>query len=271
MAAPRNTTLLTYATSKFYHQQKALNSSAARHGIKSMASWTDHDLRRTTFYRQNRTVLDVARGSGYWLWKPYLICEELSRLEPGSFLVYYDVGRRWMPHQISTSLDPLLHWCEAENGGIIPGAYIPEHGPNMNWTKRECFAVMGCDTAPYWEHPQIQATYSVWQKRPEVVDFATEWLKWCLTPGALTDDIVMPEITNFPNFQAHRNDQSIITNLALMRGIKCFGQPYRILPRSKDINNLVDRIEGRERRIAVRNFCRRVKGRFRLALSNDQT
>jgi hypothetical protein len=171
-----------------------------------------------------------------------------------------------MPHRISTSLTPLLRWCEEKNGGILPGTYIPEHGPNMNWTKRECFVLMGCDSAPYWEHPQIQATYSVWQKTSHAVAFASEWLSWCLTPGTLTDEVSRADLPNFPGFREHRNDQSILTNLALKNGIRCYDDPNRVLPRSKDINNLIDRIAGREMRIAVRNFSQRVSGRIRLAI-----
>lgn len=272
MLGARHVTLLSFATSRFHAQQASLNRSARNHGITDIAPWNDVELRKTAFYRANRQILDVARGAGYWLWKPFLICEELSRLENGDFLVYYDVGRRWMPHTISTSLAPLLRWCETENGGIIPGAYVPEFGPNMNWTKRECFVLMDCDSPLYWEHPQIQATFSVWQKLPGPVDFAAEWLDWCLTPGTLDEKVTMAEPPNFPGFQAHRHDQSIITNLALKRGIKCYGDPYYQLPRPKDINNLVDRIAGRNTRIAVRNFSRRVMGRVRLAIyNNDQT
>jgi hypothetical protein len=271
MSEAHPVTLLSYATPNFYSQQKALNKSAARHGITSFASWTDVNLRNTAFWRENSNVLGVVkRGAGYWLWKPYLICEELDRLENGEFLVYYDVGRQWMPHKISTSLTPLLRWCEEKNGGILPGTYVPEFGPNMNWTKRECFVVMGCDSALYWEHPQIQATFSVWQKSPETTAFASEWLHWCLKPGTIEDEVTRPDLPNFPTFKAHRNDQSIITNLALKRGIRCFGDPHRVLPRAKDINNLVDRIAGRETRIAVRNFTERVMGRIRLVVYTNE-
>jgi hypothetical protein len=271
MPETRRVLLLSFATGNFYSQQRALHRSAAKHGLTGNAAWTDIELRKTAFYREHRKILDVPRGAGYWLWKPYLICEELARLESGDFLVYYDVGRRWMPHKISTSLAPLLRWCETRNGGILPGTYVPEYGPNMNWTKRECFVLMGCDSPLYWEHPQIQATFSVWQKTPEAADFAAEWLDWCLKPGTLADEVTRPDPPNFPGFQAHRNDQSIITNLALKHGIGCYDDPHRVLPRSKDINNLVDRIAGREARIAVRNFSRRVMGRIRLAIYSNQT
>jgi hypothetical protein len=271
MPETRRVTLLSFATANFYPLQRALNRSAARHGIIHTAAWTDLQLQKTAFYHANRDILDIPRGAGYWLWKPYLICEELSRLENGDFLVYYDVGRRWMPHKISTSLAPLLRWCENQNGGMLPGAYVPEFGPNLRWTKRECFVLMGCDSPLYWEHPQIQATFSVWQKAPDVVDFAAEWLDWCLKPQALVDEVMNSDPPNFPGFQAHRNDQSIITNLALKRGIKCYGDQHRVLPRSKDINNLVDRIAGREAKIAVRNFSRRAMGRVRLLIYDNNT
>jgi hypothetical protein len=271
LGAPR-VKLLSFATPRFFAQQTSLNRSARKNGITDIAVWNDTELRKTAFYRAHQKILDVPKGAGLWLWKPYLICEELDRLAVGDFLVYYDVGRRWMPHTLSTPLAPLLRWCETENGGILPGVYVPEYGANMNWTKRECFVLMGCDSPTYWEHPQIQATFSVWQRLPRVVDFAAHWLDWCLKPGTLDDRVTMSDPPNFPGFRAHRHDQSIITNLALKLGVNCYGDPYRVLPRSKDINNLVDRIAGRESRIAVRNFSRKIMGRVRLAIyNNDQT
>jgi hypothetical protein len=270
MIGRRRVRLLSYATPGFYSQQRVLAESALRVGLKDVAPWTDIELRKTAFYRRHVDILDSQPGAGYWLWKPFLINEELKRLESGDFLVYYDVGRAWMPHKISTSLKPLLEWCENDNGGILPGVYIPEHGPNKDWTKRECFVSMGCDAPKYWEHPQIQATYSVWQNVPRVAEFASEWLHWCITPGILTDEVKSPSPPNFSTFRAHRHDQSVITNLALLRSIKCYGNPQTILPESKDINNLVDRISGRESRIVIRNFSRRIAGKLRLSILRNK-
>jgi hypothetical protein len=263
MPARQRTILVTFATEGFYGQQKWLNDSAREHGVSESAAWTDVQLRLTDFYRDNRQIFASRRGFGYWLWKPYVILHALERANPGDFIIYYDVGRREMPHEISRPLEPLLEWCAVSNGGMLPGVYVPEHGPNMKWTKRECFVLMDCDSATYWRHPQIQATFSVWQKSERSMAFVAEWLKWCCNPAVLTDAVHRPELANFPEFVDHRHDQSVITLLALRHGVRAYGSPDRVLPGSKDINNLVDRIEGKEISLALRTLQRVTERRIR--------
>ena len=266
MTARRRIKLLTFATPRFYPQQDILNRSAPTGGITECIAWSQAMLRATEFYRAHRNILDAARGCGYWLWKPYLIRQELERLRPGDFLIYYDVGRPSRPHRLSRPLFPLLDWCERHNAGILPGVYIPEHGPNAKWTKRECFVLMDCDQPLYWHHPQVQATYSVWQKSEQSCALVDEWLKWCTTPGVITDEVALSHIDNFPDFVDHRHDQSVITNLLIKHGIKCYGDPRVALPGPKDINNLVDTMMGKEASVLLRNLGRTVEQAFRWAL-----
>jgi hypothetical protein len=259
----RSITLLSYATDGYEPQQRVVLRSAVRAGVAECRAWTRAMLEQTAFYREHRKLLDVPRGGGYWLWKPFLIAQELARLPAGDFLVYTDCGYPWRPLVIRQPLDPLLEWCERDNGGMLPGVYIPRHGPNRRWTKHECFVTMGCDAEPYWNHPQIQATFSVWQKCARAEQFVAEWLHWCEQPAALSDEKVMADIAEYPEFVAHRHDQSVLTNLALLRGVRCFGDPSEVHPDTKYIDNLTDRIAGRPGRIFARNLTRRIANETR--------
>jgi hypothetical protein len=255
---PRRLALLSYATPGYEPQQRAVVRSAARVGFTDYFTWGRPQLEQTAFYARHRNLLDARKGGGYWLWKPYLIGRELARLQSGDFLVYTDCGYPWRPLVIRQSLNPLLDWCERHNGGLLPGVYVPKHGPNRRWTKHECFITMNCDSEPYWSHPQVQATFSVWQKCARAEDFVGEWLEWCLQPAALSDERVMPGVEEYPDFIAHRHDQSVVTNLALLRGVRCFGSPEELYSDTKYIDNLTDRIAGRPLRIFARNLSRRI-------------
>jgi len=259
----RRVALLTYATAEYADQQRAVVRSAHRAGVTDILAWDRAALERTEFYAQHRALLDRRKGGGLWLWKPYLINRELQRLAAGDFLIYSDCGYPWRPLVIRQSLEPLLHWCAAENGGVLPGVYVPRHGPNRRWTKHECFVAMQCDSEPYWRQPQIQATFSVWQKCPLAEALAAEWLRWCVQPVALNDEKLWPQVSEYPEFVDHRHDQSILTNLALLRGIRCFGRPDEVHSDTKYIDNLSDRIAGRPLRIYARNFSRRIVSQTR--------
>ena len=165
------------------------------------------------------------------------------------------------------------------NGGMFPGVYIPEHGRNAKWTKRECFVIMNCDEQKYWDHPQIQATFSVWQKNPQSVGILDEWLRWCTTPGVISDDAAYPDINNFADFVDHRHDQSVLTNVAIRNGLRCYGAPEVPIVESgdpdasKDINIVVSVIAGDRRgvrRILMRRhieqYLRRILLRMRKLL-----
>ncbi len=266
MTARRQVKLVTFASSPFYEQQDLLNKSAPLGGITECIAWNEVKLRATEFHRTHRDIFECRRGHGYWLWKPYVIRRALDQASNGDFIVYWDVGRTSAPNKISRPLAPLLDWCERQNAGMLPGVYVPEHGPNTKWIKRECFVLMDCDKSVYWQHPQIQATYSIWQKSNRSEAFVEEWLQWCTRRDVLADEIAVPEIKNFPDFVDHRHDQAVVTLLSIRNGVKCYGEPDVRLPGSKDINNLVDRILGNEISIIFRNLGRSA-GRILRAMS----
>jgi len=236
--------LTSFASDPFAAAQLSLAQDALQSGAQRLSLWRRRDLERTAFYRANRDILDQPRGAGYWLWKPYIILSELERLQQGDFLFYSDCGQPDKPHRISRPLHVLADWCKSNVGGMLPGVYIPKSGRNAKWTKGECFSVMGCDSDLFRDHPQIQTTFSVWEKHDESLDFVQAWLDWCTVPAAISDGRVDPSIPDAPDFRDHRHDQSILTLLALKRGLRCYGSPLEGHGGSKGIDNLIDRISG---------------------------
>ncbi len=237
--------LTTFATTDFSEPQLAVTKSALEHGARQVSMWRPEDLRRTSFYERHRDILDRPRGAGYWLWKPYVILAELEKLRDGDVLIYTDCGKPENPLVISRPLAVLAQWSRDHCGGMTPGVYVPHFGRNAVWTKGECFSVMNCNSRLYHDHPQMAATFSVWEKHEASLDFVRTWLSWCTVPAALVDDQIDPAIPNAPDFCDHRHDQSILTLLAIKRGLKCIGAPWEEHKHPKKIDSLIDRIEGR--------------------------
>jgi len=44
------------------------------------------------FVNRNKNILQRKRGAGYWLWKPYIICQELYLARDGDIIVYSDAS-----------------------------------------------------------------------------------------------------------------------------------------------------------------------------------
>lgn len=235
------TTLVTFATPELRSLQDAQARSAVTVGrFDAVVAWDVARLCQTAFYAEHRGILSQPRGSGYWLWKPFIILDALRQSQPGDVVVYYDVGRQ-RPHVFRTSIRPLVEVCTAM-GGLLPGVSIPLMGPSRRWTKRDCYALMQCDSPEYWNHCQIQATFSVWKHCPRAVEFVEEWLAYCADPRILTDMPNQCGQGNFSEFIDHRHDQSVLTNLVVKHGIPCLGDKVRHTPFSKDINWAVRRV-----------------------------
>jgi hypothetical protein len=210
--------LITFGTDDFSNAQQRLTRSALECGrIDYVCAFSPEDIRSTAFYAAHRDILDLPRGAGYWLWKPFLILERLAAVTEGDFVMYCDCGRG-NGFRFLRAVDPLLEWADTLGEGAMPGISVPQYGSNAKWTKRDCFVYMDCDTERFWHHPQIQATHSVWKKTRATTDFVTTWLRHCSDSRIITDAPNTCGLNNLPDFVEHRHDQSVLTNLVIAAG-----------------------------------------------------
>lgn len=194
---------------QFVRNQELLNESALRAGIDEVVAWNPAMLEGAGYvYKYGRPAV----GDGYFSWKSFVVLQTLLR-HPDAIVIYYDSGRH-DGHKIDRFPATLIDWCLAHDG-MLPGVYIPCWGPNRRWTTRDCFVYMGCDSEPYWNAPQVQATFSIWQGK-RAVEFVQEWWDYCNEPKVCAG--LPPNVCGLPNldgFVGHRHDQSVVTNLCV--------------------------------------------------------
>ena len=196
-------TLLTYADGSYMDRQdKLINKAIELDCVDYVISMNRTDLIETDFYKQNKKLLDEKRGSGYWVWKPYLILEALKTMEEDDILIYIDSGdmirknfRTFVQRKMRTT-----------HIFLTTGGYI-----NEQYTKQDCFEIMGCIDEKYDLSTQMEAGIILCKNTPETVKIFKEWLKWCLTPGVVTDGPFKSK--NSPEFIDHRHDQSVLSLL----------------------------------------------------------
>jgi hypothetical protein len=82
--------------------EQELIASTRRFGLE-VYPWNHPMLAKTDFYRQRRPILDLPRGNGYWIWKPFIIQQELNQLAGDDILIYCDAGV-----EIMAALSPLV-------------------------------------------------------------------------------------------------------------------------------------------------------------------
>jgi hypothetical protein len=127
--------LVSYANGRFIPDQALLTASALRFGVTDVRPWSQQMLHRTAFYSENKAILDLERGAGYWLWKPFIISETLKEMEEGDCLIYSDSGI-----QVVADLTPLFRIALERDLVFFLGT-----GQCRQWTKRDCFYFLNAD------------------------------------------------------------------------------------------------------------------------------
>ena len=202
-------------------------------GITDLFFWKWEDILNTSFYEENKKMLDhmdpAMNGRCY---KPFVIKEALEKLGDGDFLIYNDVSPEWWPMDLY-SIDPSVYNLEIilnlciKNGGILTAdanwyacGGTGDH-THENFTLERCMARMGM--TEYKHGLQHASGMIVLVKSKKSVDFINEWLKWnlideCASLGSIESDPVPPdrclceywhdEVERYGKI-GHRHDQSI--------------------------------------------------------------
>ncbi len=197
--------LINFANRFFYKSQRYNTKTGLEvGGFDKAISYTPNDIDHE-FFKQNRRILSRVKGAGYWLWKPYFIVKTLNQLRNGDFLLYCDSGTHFI-----NSIDALVDTSQILDQDIIPfdvGFIEKIH------TKRDTFILMNCDTPAYTDTAQRLASFILFKKSKVTIDFSREYLEFARDERILTDLENEMGYPNYPEFEAHRHDQSIFSLL----------------------------------------------------------
>jgi len=226
-----NIHLVAFASGNCVKGQTKIVNSALENGFKqeNIHIFGAHDVFDDPFVIENHHIFKEKKGAGYWAWKPFIILKVMQNIPMGDVIVYHDSGRPCYDWKFTKCMKPFVEYvCEHHGGvGITFGPF--KHG---NWTKHDCFEVMGCDEHKFRNHNQASATWGVWQKNVLSVSILNEWLRWMMTPSRIVTDDKSIIANEREHFKHHRHDQSILTNIILRLH---FEGKYNNLIRSKGV------------------------------------
>lgn len=207
--------LVTYADQNYKEKQDFITNIHKENFI--IHSYDREWLEFSELYNQNKDILDDPKGAGWWVWKPYVILDALKKSEDGDFVIYCDCGDMFsskIKKYVTDILDDDI--CLLLVGNNI----------NKQYTKRDCFIMMDCDDEDYWNCKQLEAGFMIWRVCNKSIEVVQKWLNYCLnykiisnSPSELGEE--------FSDFKEHRNDQSILTNIAITEGLSVSDQEYR--------------------------------------------
>jgi hypothetical protein len=234
-----------FTESKFGQQNYYLES--VRRLIESAKKWDVEDF--NIFTPENLKVTPEVRewmkktsepGYGFYSWKPLIILETFKNLNFGDVVLYHDAGRKEYNFEFRTDFNPLIKKViEKHNGiGIAQGPFL-----HRQWCKEDCFVNMGCTDTRYYELYQLSATWGIWEKSELTIEILEKWLLHCFHPyGTVTTDDRTYTLSKFDDFQQHRWDQAILTNLLFKYKFErdLFTPLFGKSDWEKDINNFTD-------------------------------
>lgn len=211
--------LINYADDKFKKAQR-LNTWTGRHIAKfdKIYSFGPEDI-DLNYREQHHDILNVARGNGLWLWKPYFIDKVLNMCNEGDYVFYIDSGCFFL-----RNADNIIDSFREDEKIWVSDIPLIE----SCFTKRECFKKMECDTDNIKYSNQIQSGYIVLVCCEETKRFIKEWQHYCedfsLISSEGNNSLVLER--NVGNgFVAHREDQSILSLLCKKKGIRPHREP----------------------------------------------
>lgn len=204
---------INYADENFKAQQDFASVMAKRRGgFDNVICYTKDDIGKA-FYEYNKHILDEKRGGGYWLWKPYFIYKTLQEIKYGDYLFYSDSGSFFLKN-----VDILINELTKYNQDIM-GFELPL--VEKQWTKKELFTAMSCDSNEYYESNQVMAGFHLIKKTKLSVGFYKKYLEYAQDEMNITDKYDVT-VRQDEFFIAHRHDQSIFSLLYKSYKLKPF-------------------------------------------------
>ena len=212
--------LLSFATKKFRNAQKKLEESAYDKSFDIIISANENDISEDIYAKHNN-ILSQPRGFGYWWWKSFFIKKCLDSMDDGDVLFYIDSSNLILKNSSEFILesDPDIKLFENKDSNPCNEVW-----KNNQWTKRDCFTLMNCDSEKYWYGKQVNASYQIYRKSDLTTAFINDFFNYSCNEKIITDS---PNITgdNFENFSDHRHDQSILSLLAIKYDICLYPDP----------------------------------------------
>lgn len=206
--------VINYADGEPYESFRKINTKTAYHFGKAnkVIEYSSKDIPQS-YKEQHKEIFAYKRGAGLWLWKPYIIHKALSQLNEGDWLFYSDAG--------VTFINDLHHLTRCASDNNLDIFTVEQPTLCRQFTKRECYVKLGLS-----EHNENQALGLLLLRKSDVsMQFISEWLHLCEDEELLSPKRFYPDIEEWQDFYAHREDQSLLSLLRDKWGLPAFRDP----------------------------------------------
>ena len=209
---------ITFATPEFMSfAEKNVQTALSVGKFDTAKIYTMADI-DSHFQSKNEFLFKHKRGTGYYLWKPYIILKHLLEIDDGDVLCYNDSKYLWLKNVRIFEQDILKN----KNIGIYlnkpnEGTYIEKQ-----LTKFDAYCLMNVPVASLnsiRNSPQAWAGFILLRKHFNPVRFVGEWLTYTQDPR-ISSDIPSLYGKEDETFIENRHDQTCLSLLAKKWGIE---------------------------------------------------
>ncbi len=165
------------------------------------------------------------KGGGFWLWKPYIIADTLSKMAENDILVYCDAGctlqksDKWNEYFSLVKNTNILFFQYQSDKDYGWSKFNPDFidSPKIKyWAKRELvehFVEFKMDLIT--EKNKLLAGFIIIRNTAASRSIINDWLQLMLYYPHLVADLFIHERTaQLEHFSQHRHDQSVISIIA---------------------------------------------------------
>jgi hypothetical protein len=205
---------ITYGDDK-YNNQKAIilrqaNEMGSFNGI--IQAYGPEDLSED-FKQAVGNVINEARGGGYWIWKPYIFMDIMSKLNENDIFLYADAGCVLQPSGVNR-LKEYAEMISPESGKSVLCMRLRPYD-QKTWTTNEIFKYFNEDpNGEIGNAKQVLATIQMYRKCPESMAVIQKFYDIARTrPDLFTDKHNEETKRVRPEFADNRHDQSIFSML----------------------------------------------------------
>jgi hypothetical protein len=158
------------------------------------------------FVNKNKSILNCARGGGYWLWKSYIINETLKKINENDIVFYLDSKYCFFEDFVN------LYSKYMENNDIL----VWKNKPNeqvwymKNWCKMDVICKYNMFDKVFNQNAEdCWGGALVIKKTENTIKYIQEWLDMCCIYEDITD--TESKFKNNSIFNEHRHDQSLLS------------------------------------------------------------
>ena len=201
--------VVTFSGGDYDLTTQRIVEDSPKFGATKVFVYDDLWLMDQEFYKlpNNRWLWETEwkRGFGWHVWKTLILLDTMrTEATVGDVLLYLDADTY-----------PIADLSTLEGTALRDGAmfFAAGAGINYQWTKRECFIIMGQDTPKYHNGKAGNAGFFALKVGPwKTEQFLYEWMTYCCNPRCNQHELSAVG-SELPGYKDHRTDQSIMTNL----------------------------------------------------------